>query len=80
MTKRAIRKEADRDQGTKDEANPKLEPIKRLTWPRRRAGMSSLIAELIAVYSPPMPAPVIMRQSKNVGMFHESAVMAVAQA
>lgn len=30
----------------------------RSTVPRTRAGMSSSIAELIAAYSPPMPAPV----------------------
>ena len=30
--------------------------------PRRRAGMSSSTAELIAAYSPPMPAPVSARK------------------
>jgi hypothetical protein len=35
----------------------------RSTRPRTRAGISSSIAELIAAYSPPMPAPVKKRQT-----------------
>ena len=35
----------------------------RSTVPRTRAGISSSIAELIAAYSPPMPAPVKKRQT-----------------
>ncbi len=31
------------------------------TRPRKRAGISSSIAELIAAYSPPMPAPAMNR-------------------
>ena len=37
----------------------------RSTRPRTRAGISSSIAELIAAYSPPMPAPVKKRQRKK---------------
>ena len=37
----------------------------RSTVPRTRAGISSSMAELIAEYSPPMPAPVIARQMAN---------------
>ena len=36
----------------------KLPLIKRSVQPRNRAGISSWIVELMAVYSPPMPAPV----------------------
>ena len=45
-------------------AAPAIAPIQydplmiRSTRPRTRAGISSSIAELIAAYSPPMPAPV----------------------
>jgi hypothetical protein len=39
--------------------------IVRSTCPRTRAGISSSIAELIAEYSPPMPAPVSARQTVN---------------
>jgi uncharacterized protein involved in propanediol utilization len=35
----------------------------RSTRPRSRAGMSSSTAELMAAYSPPMPAPVKNRQA-----------------
>ena len=35
----------------------------RSTVPRTRAGISSSIAELIAAYSPPMPAPVKNRHT-----------------
>jgi hypothetical protein len=34
--------------------------------PRRRAGISSWMAEFTAEYSPPMPAPVSMRQSAKL--------------
>jgi hypothetical protein len=37
--------------------------IIRSTRPRSRAGMSSSMAELMAAYSPPMPAPVKNRQA-----------------
>ena len=39
--------------------------IARSVQPRRRAGISSSIAELIAAYSPPMPNPVMKRQKKK---------------
>ena len=38
----------------------------RSTVPRTRAGISSSMAELIAAYSPPMPAPVKNRQIANM--------------
>ena len=37
----------------------------RSTRPRARAGISSSIAELIAAYSPPIPAPVKKRATKK---------------
>src|SRR3954447_22417017 len=37
----------------------------RSTQPRLRAGMSSSMAELIALYSPPMPRPVRKRKAQN---------------
>jgi hypothetical protein len=37
--------------------------IVRSTRPRTRAGISSSMAELMAAYSPPMPAPVRNRQA-----------------
>jgi hypothetical protein len=40
----------------------KLPLMTRSVQPRTRAGMSSWIVELIAVYSPPMPAPVRKRK------------------
>ena len=43
----------------------KLPLIDRFTRPRRRAGMSSSIAELIAAYSPPIPNPVAQRHTAN---------------
>ena len=52
-----------------DSAAPKAVPsqndplMMRSTRPRTRAGMSSSIAELMAAYSPPMPAPVKKRQA-----------------
>ena len=48
------------------------------TRPRYLAGISSSIAELIAAYSPPMPAPVMNRATKyHVGVM-ENAVSTVA--
>ena len=47
----------------------------RSTRPRTRAGISSSIAELIAAYSPPIPAPVKKRAAKkNQGGECENAV------
>ncbi len=56
----------------------KLPLIARLTRPRTRAGISSSIAELIAAYSPPMPMPVIKRQTANHAKSVENAVATVA--
>ncbi len=50
----------------------------RSTLPRARAGISSSIAELIAAYSPPMPAPVKKRAIKNHSGVVENAVASVA--
>jgi hypothetical protein len=50
----------------------------RSTRPRTRAGISSSMAELIAAYSPPMPAPVRSRNKKNHQGANDSAVSAVA--
>ncbi len=44
------------------------------TRPRYLAGMSSSIAELIAAYSPPIPAPVRNRAMKYHVGFGENAV------
>ena len=46
--------------------------------PRARAGISSSIAELIAAYSPPMPAPVKKRASRKNHGANEKAVATVA--
>ena len=46
--------------------------------PRSRAGISSSIAELMAAYSPPMPAPVKKRQMKKTMALGENAVATVA--
>src|SRR5436305_14436752 len=46
----------------------------RSTAPRTRAGISSSIAELIAEYSPPIPAPVIARQRMNHQTLNEKPV------
>src|SRR5439155_14701195 len=43
------------------------------TRPRTRAGISSSIAELIAAYSPPMPAPVTARKNAEHQKFQEKA-------
>lgn len=48
------------------------------TRPRYLAGMSSSIAELIAAYSPQMPAPVRNRAMKYQVGFGEKAVWTVA--
>ncbi len=40
--------------------------IARSVCPRWRAGMSSSIAELMAAYSPPMPAPAAKRKASSV--------------
>ena len=48
------------------------------TRPRYLAGISSSIAELIAAYSPPMPAPVRKRAAKYHVGFGENAVSTVA--
>ena len=50
----------------------------RSTRPRTRAGISSSIAELIAAYSPPMPAPVKKRQMPKKRNDVENAVAIVA--
>ena len=50
----------------------------RSTVPRTRAGISSSIAELIAAYSPPMPAPVKKRQIAKNRNELEKAVATVA--
>ena len=47
----------------------------RSTRPRTRAGINSSIAELIAAYSPPMPAPVKNRTRKK---YHGAKAKAVA--
>ncbi len=52
----------------------KLPLMIRSTRPRKRAGISSSIAELTAEYSPPMPAPVMNRNSAKLHRFHDSAV------
>ena len=46
--------------------------------PRCLAGISSSIAELIALYSPPIPIPVTKRQAKKNSGVHENAVAIVA--
>ena len=48
------------------------------TVARTRAGTSSSIAELIAAYSPPMPAPVRNRMSRKNQASKEKAVATVA--
>jgi hypothetical protein len=45
--------------------------ITRSTLPRTCAGINSSIAELMAAYSPPMPAPVSTRKSKKLQKFQE---------
>ncbi len=49
----------------------KLPLITRSVRPRNRAGISSWMAELIAVPSPPIPAPVRNRKSARLQKLHE---------
>ena len=69
---------------TIEPAAPSAAPIQKLplmarsVQPRTRAGISSWIVELIAAYSPPMPAPVRKRKRQKLQKFHENAVAAVA--
>jgi hypothetical protein len=50
----------------------------RSAQPRTRAGINSSTAELMAAYSPPMPAPVRARKSANMAKLTEKAVSTVA--
>ena len=50
----------------------------RSSVPRTRAGISSSIAESIAAYSPPIPAPVKKRQTANHRNDGANAVATVA--
>ena len=50
----------------------------RSVCPRARAGINSSMAELIAEYSPPMPAPVKNRKTIKLQRFQEKAVRTVA--
>src|SRR5215469_15106079 len=54
----------------------KLPLMIRSIRPRKRAGISSSIAELTAEYSPPIPAPVKKRKAAKLGRFQEKAVNA----
>src|SRR5579885_2156292 len=54
----------------------KLPLIMRSIRPRKRAGISSSIAEFTAEYSPPIPAPVRKRNAAKLARFHETAVRA----
>ena len=69
---------------TTDAAAPTAVPIQyepliaRSTQPRTLAGISSSIAELIAEYSPPIPAPVKNRAIANVSNEFVNAVLVVA--
>ena len=68
---------------TTEPAAPIAAPIQKLplmtrsVQPRTRAGTSSWMVELMAVYSPPIPAPVSMRKKQKLQMSHEKAVAAV---
>ena len=63
---------------------PSAAPIQKLPLttrsfqPRTRAGISSWMVELIAAYSPPIPAPVRKRNSAKLQKFQDNAVAAVA--
>jgi hypothetical protein len=57
----------------------KLPLMTRSVQPRTRAGTSSWMVELIAVYSPPMPAPVRKRKATKLQKLQENAVAAVAK-
>ena len=69
---------------TIDPAAPIAAPIQKLPFmirsvhPRTRAGTSSCMVELMAEYSPPMPAPVMNRKSMKLSTFHDNAVAQVA--
>ena len=69
---------------TTEPAAPSAAPIQKLplmarsVQPRRRAGIISWMAELIAVYSPPMPAPVRKRKRQKLQKSQAEAVAAVA--
>ena len=52
----------------------KVPLIARSAQPRTRAGISSSMAELIAAYSPPIPAPVRKRKTAKLRKSHEKAV------
>ena len=56
----------------------KLPLITRSVNPRTRAGVSSWMVELMAVYSPPIPAPVMKRKNAKLATSQEIAVAAVA--
>ena len=56
----------------------KLPLMARSVQPRTRAGTSSWMVELMAAYSPPMPAPVRNRNRAKLHRFQENAVAAVA--
>jgi hypothetical protein len=56
----------------------KLPLISRSVRPRYRAGISSWMAELMAVYSPPIPAPVRKRNREKLQKSQEQLVAAVA--
>ena len=56
----------------------KLPLMTRSVQPRTRAGTSSWMVELMAEYSPPMPAPVMNRKSMKLQTFHANAVANVA--
>ena len=56
----------------------KVALMPRSTWPRTRPGMSSSTAELMAAYSPPIPAPVSARKKLKLPKLQENAVAAVA--
>src|SRR5215831_10280739 len=67
----------DGSQKTNEAPDPAAAPSQKLpltmrsTRPRYLAGISSSIAELIAAYSPPMPRPVIARNSAKLKKLHE---------
>ena len=69
---------------TSEPSAPSAAPIQKLPLmhrslqPRTRAGISSWMVELIAAYSPPMPAPVMKRNSAKLATSQEPAVAAVA--
>jgi hypothetical protein len=56
----------------------KVPLMARSTLPRRRAGISSSIAEFTAAYSPPIPAPVRKRQTVKLVRLHAAPLAVVA--